>query len=108
MRIGKNTLIYGMAIGFVLGILSGVFTPGFALSIKFLGTLFLNALKMVVLPLIIRDYLQHTESRRPGRVRGHGRKNSYLLPRDNRAFSGYGNNHSRMFPARSGSGKNTR
>ena len=53
LKQNKDILIYGMAIGFILGILSGIFTPGFALSIKFIGTLFLNALKMVVLPLII-------------------------------------------------------
>lgn len=49
----KNTLIIGMVCGFILGLISGVYTPEFALSIAVLGTMFLNALKMVVLPLII-------------------------------------------------------
>ena len=42
-----------MAGGFALGLLSGVFTPGLSLKFSVFGTLFLNALKMVVLPLII-------------------------------------------------------
>ncbi len=46
-------LIYGMIAAFILGIVSGVFTPALALNLAALGTLFLNALKMVVLPLII-------------------------------------------------------
>ncbi len=49
----KNFLIIGMVTGFILGMLSGVFTPGLALQLGVLGTVFLNALKMVVLPLII-------------------------------------------------------
>ncbi len=49
----KSGLIYGMVIGFVLGVITGVFTPGVALKLSPLGALFLNALKMVVLPLII-------------------------------------------------------
>ena len=53
MKKGKELLIYGMLAGFVLGVCSGLFTPALALKLSVLGTLFLNALKMVVLPLII-------------------------------------------------------
>jgi Na+/H+-dicarboxylate symporter len=53
MNANKNVLIFSMAGGFALGLLSGVFTPGLALKLSVFGTLFLNALKMVVLPLII-------------------------------------------------------
>ena len=53
MHKNKNFLIFGMAGGFALGLLSGFFTPEFALKFNVIGTLFLNALKMVVMPLII-------------------------------------------------------
>ncbi len=46
-------LIYGMVIGFIAGILSGYYTPALALKLAVLGTVFMSALKMVVLPLII-------------------------------------------------------
>jgi Na+/H+-dicarboxylate symporter len=39
-------------IGIILGVLTGVYLPDFALSIKFLGDIFLNLLKMIVIPLI--------------------------------------------------------
>ncbi|MBF0433508.1 MAG: dicarboxylate/amino acid:cation symporter [Fibrobacteria bacterium] len=53
MKLPNNFLVIGMAIGFVLGVVSGVYTPGLAEGAAVIGTLFLNALKMVVLPLII-------------------------------------------------------
>ncbi len=53
MKKRKNFLIYAMIAGFILGVLAGVFAPGFAQNVSVLGTLFLNILKMVVLPLII-------------------------------------------------------
>jgi solute carrier family 1 (high affinity glutamate transporter) protein 1 len=49
----KHLFIVAMLVGFLLGLASGVYTPGIALKLAVLGTLFVNALKMVVLPLII-------------------------------------------------------
>ena len=40
------------AIGIVLGIIFGVYFPGFSLEIRFLGDIFLNLLKMIIVPLI--------------------------------------------------------
>ena len=39
-------------LGIVLGVLTGIYLPEFAISIKFLGDIFLNLLKMIVIPLI--------------------------------------------------------
>ena len=38
--------------GLVLGVACGVFAPGFAAKLGFLGTMFGHAIKMVVMPLI--------------------------------------------------------
>lgn len=50
---GEHYLIFGIIIGVILGGLVGSFFPETAVSLGFLGTLFLNALKMIVIPLII-------------------------------------------------------
>ncbi len=42
-----------MIAGVILGFIVGGYLPGFALATSFIGELFLNGLKMVVLPLII-------------------------------------------------------
>ena len=47
----KNFLLFMIA-GVILGFLVGGYLPGFALATSFIGELFLNGLKMVVLPLI--------------------------------------------------------
>jgi len=39
-------------LGIILGILTGIYLPDFAISIKFLGDIFLSLLKMIVIPLI--------------------------------------------------------
>ncbi len=39
-------------IGFVLGILFGVYFPEYAISVKFIGVIFLNLISLLVLPLI--------------------------------------------------------
>lgn len=49
----ENYLIFGIIIGVILGGLVGSFFPETGVTLGFLGTLFLNALKMIVLPLII-------------------------------------------------------
>ncbi len=52
-QFGGNYLIFGIIIGVLLGGLVGSFFPETGVTLGFLGTLFLNALKMIVLPLII-------------------------------------------------------
>ena len=47
----KNFLLFMIA-GVILGFIVGGYLPGFALATSFIGELFLNGLKMVVLPLI--------------------------------------------------------
>ncbi len=49
----EHFLVVGIIIGVILGGLVGSFYPKLGVSIGFLGTLFLNALKMIVLPLIV-------------------------------------------------------
>ncbi|NIP29869.1 MAG: cation:dicarboxylase symporter family transporter [Candidatus Dadabacteria bacterium] len=49
----NNKLIIGIIIGVILGGLVGTFWPDTGSNMKILGELFLNALKMIVIPLII-------------------------------------------------------
>lgn len=51
--ISKNRLVLGIIAGVVLGGAVGSFFPEFGVGTQIIGELFLNALKMVVLPLII-------------------------------------------------------
>lgn len=51
--ISRNRLILGIIAGVVLGGAVGSFFPEFGAGTQIIGELFLNALKMVVLPLII-------------------------------------------------------
>lgn len=48
-----NLILIGMIIGALLGALGGYALPDLFLKIEFLGTIFLNALRMIVVPLII-------------------------------------------------------
>ncbi|MEE8136701.1 MAG: dicarboxylate/amino acid:cation symporter [Thermodesulfobacteriota bacterium] len=50
---GEHYLIIGIILGVILGGLVGSLYPGLSIKLGFLGTLFLNALKMIVLPLIV-------------------------------------------------------
>lgn len=52
-----NVILIAMIGGAVLGLLGGLYLPGFMLELKFLGTLFLNALKMVVVPLVVASMI---------------------------------------------------
>ncbi|MFQ5453797.1 MAG: dicarboxylate/amino acid:cation symporter, partial [Candidatus Zixiibacteriota bacterium] len=52
-----NIILIGMIAGAVLGVLGGVYLGEFFLQIKFLGTIFLNALKMVVVPLVVASII---------------------------------------------------
>lgn len=51
--VSKNRLILGIIAGVLLGSAVGSFFPEFGAGTQIIGELFLNALKMVVLPLII-------------------------------------------------------
>ena len=53
--IGKtgNYILIGMVLGAIIGVLGGYFLGDVFVHLKFLGTIFLNALKMVVVPLIV-------------------------------------------------------
>ncbi len=53
----SNYILYGMIAGAVLGVVSGFYISEFMLSIKFIGTIFLNALKMIVIPLIVASMI---------------------------------------------------
>jgi len=50
-------LLMSIVLGAVLGILFGSLFPEFAVRIKFVGDMFINALKMVVIPLIITSLI---------------------------------------------------
>lgn len=50
---GEHYLIVGIILGVILGGLVGSLHPDIGIKLGFLGTLFLNALKMIVLPLIV-------------------------------------------------------
>ena len=47
-----NIILMGMILGAIIGIVGGYYFGTFFLYISFLGTIFLNALKMIVVPLI--------------------------------------------------------
>ena len=52
-----NIILLGMIVGAILGVLAGFFLGDTMLHIKFLGTIFLNALRMVVVPLIVASMI---------------------------------------------------
>jgi solute carrier family 1 (high affinity glutamate transporter) protein 1 len=70
----SNIILVGMISGAVLGVLGGYFLSDIMVHIKFLGTIFLNALKMIVVPLIIASLIIGVTSlgdiRRLGRTAG--------------------------------------
>ncbi len=69
-----NYLLIGMVLGATLGTLGGYFFSDIFIEIKFLGTIFLNALKMVVIPLIVASIIVGVSSlgdiRKLGRTAG--------------------------------------
>ena len=69
-----NYILIGMVAGGIIGVAGGYFAPEVLLAISFLGTIFLNALKMVVVPLIIASMIVGVTSlgdiRRLGRTAG--------------------------------------
>ena len=52
-----NLILIGMIAGAILGVLGGLFLGDFMLNLKFLGTIFLNALRMVVIPLVVASMI---------------------------------------------------
>lgn len=52
-----NIILVAMIVGAILGVIGGLWLGDFMLSIKFLGTIFLNALKMVVIPLVVASMI---------------------------------------------------
>ncbi|MCK4373185.1 MAG: cation:dicarboxylase symporter family transporter, partial [candidate division Zixibacteria bacterium] len=70
----SNIILIGMIAGAVLGVMGGLWLGDFMISIKFLGTIFLNALKMVVVPLIVASIIVGVTSlgdiRKLGRTAG--------------------------------------
>ncbi len=69
-----NIILIAMVAGAVLGALGGYFAGNVFLRIQFLGTIFLNALKMVVIPLIVASMIVGVASlgdvRRLGKTTG--------------------------------------
>ncbi len=56
-RKSGNIILIGMISGAVLGAVCGYFFNDTILHIRFIGTLFLNALKMVVIPLVVASMI---------------------------------------------------
>jgi Na+/H+-dicarboxylate symporter len=52
-----NAILLAMIAGAILGVVGGLLLSDFMLDIKFLGTIFLNALKMVVVPLVVASII---------------------------------------------------
>jgi Na+/H+-dicarboxylate symporter len=52
-----NIILIAMIGGAVLGLMGGLWLGDFMLSINFLGTIFLNALRMVVIPLVVASMI---------------------------------------------------
>ena len=61
-----NFILIAMLAGAILGVLAGFYLPEFMLETSFVGTMFLNALKMVVIPLVVvmRDELTDGSTQR--------------------------------------------
>ena len=50
--LNKKNLFLRVAIGFVLGILLGFAAPGFSIATKVVGDLYLNLIKMMIIPIV--------------------------------------------------------
>ena len=49
----RDRLFLRVAIGFALGVVLGLFAPGFSVSVKAVGETYLNLIKMMILPVVI-------------------------------------------------------
>ncbi len=76
-----NYILIGMVLGAIIGTLGGYFFGDIFIEIKFLGTIFLNALKMVVIPLIVASIIVGVSSL--GDIRKLGRTSAKTLKRLN-------------------------
>ncbi len=69
-----NYILIGMILGAILGVIGGYFFGDVFIQLKFLGTIFLNALKMIVVPLIVASMIVGVTSlgdiRKLGRTAG--------------------------------------
>jgi len=69
-----NIILLGMVAGAIIGALGGYYFGDIFIELKFLGTLFLNALKMIVIPLIVASMIVGVTSlgdiRKLGRTTG--------------------------------------
>ncbi len=74
---GHNTLLWAILAGALGGIFSGWYFGDAMLSIEWLGTLFLNALKMTIVPLIVAAIISGVTSM--GDVRKLGRVGSLTI-----------------------------
>lgn len=73
----SNLILVGMIGGSILGVVGGYYAPELFLNLKFLGTIFLNALKMIVIPLIVSSMIVGVTSL--GDVRRLGRTSAKTL-----------------------------
>ena len=48
----KKNLYFRIAIGFFVGIFTGIFFPVLSKNLKFLGDIYLNLIKMMIVPII--------------------------------------------------------
>lgn len=76
-RQSGNLVLIGMIAGALLGAFGGYFLPELFLSLAFIGTMFLNALKMVVIPLIMASMIVGVTSL--GNVKKLGRTAGYTF-----------------------------
>ena len=74
MKKGKNSLLWAILAGAVAGIVSGWYFGEHMLAVEWLGIMFLNALKMTIIPLVIAAVISGVVSlgdvRKLGRVGG--------------------------------------
>ena len=49
----KKNLFIRVAIGFVLGVLLGFAAPQFSISTKVVGDIYLNLIKMMIIPIVM-------------------------------------------------------
>ncbi len=49
----KKNLFLRVAVGFVIGVILGFTLPAFSISTKFIGDLYLNLIKMMIIPIVV-------------------------------------------------------
>lgn len=66
----KKHLFTRISIGFVLGILIGLFLPNVAMATEFLGTIYLNGIQMMIVPIIFASVCTGIISMSDGKTLG--------------------------------------